>query len=127
MIMNELWQAQQALLREAWEYKLKMLEAMDNPPEKEKYRNLLKSKQFEAALLYPEMNEETLGRAMCLVDSNFCWELFVKICEKYELSPKDLTMHLLRCQRCNQPLPYLPGNHIPRRLQWNLPPPVPEA
>ena len=44
--MNELWQAQQALLREAWEYKLKMLEAMDNPPEKEKYRNLLKSKQL---------------------------------------------------------------------------------
>ena len=92
--MNELWQAQQALLREAWEYKLKMLEAMDNPPEKEKYRNLLKSKQFEAALLYPEMNEETLGSAMCLVDSNFCWELFVKICEKYELSPKVFTLGL---------------------------------
>ena len=40
------------------------------------------------------MNEETLGRAMCLVDSNFCWELFVKICEKYELSPKVFTLGL---------------------------------
>ena len=85
--MSELKQAQLALFKEAAEFYQKML-VTDNKAEWKKYRNLYKAKQLEAALLYPEMNEELVSEALCLVDSHFCWELFVKICEKYELTPK---------------------------------------
>lgn len=85
--MTELGQTQQVLLKEAAEYSHKMWATPDKV-KRMKYRNLHKAKQFEAALLYPEMNEDTIIGAFCCVESHYYWELFEKICEKYELSPK---------------------------------------
>ena len=85
--MNELEQKQEALLKEAAEYTIKMW-STDDVTERMQYSKHHKAKQFEAALLYPEMNEETIIGAFCCVESHYYWDLFEKICGKYELSPK---------------------------------------
>lgn len=54
----------------------------------EKYMPLIKDKMYEAALSYPEYDEESIGSALSLVDSYERWNVFTQIYEEHELSPK---------------------------------------
>ena len=79
--MTDVKDVQRALLEEAAEYYSKIWRTRDKS-EREKFGNLRKAKQFEAALLEPVINEDNILSTLFWVDSEYRWELFELICDK---------------------------------------------
>lgn len=91
--MTDVKDVQRALLEEAAEYYSKIWATRDKS-EREKFGDLRKAKQFEAALLEPVINEDNILSTLFWVDSENRWELFELICDKYDLTPKAFAIGL---------------------------------
>lgn len=82
------------ILEEATKLRDQMIAEGGNSAAMAKYLPLIHAKMHEAALSYPEIDEDNILGALFLVGSEERWELFEQMCDKYDLSPKAFALGL---------------------------------
>lgn len=82
------------LLDEAMELRDKMIAEGGDSKAIAKYEPLIQAKMYEAALSYPELDENNIVSPLGLVDNQKRWKLFEQLCKKYVLSPKAFAVGL---------------------------------